>query len=165
MSMPETSKPRASLSVVDGAMMVVGIIIGIGIFKTPQLVAMFVPNEWVFVGVWIAGGIVTLIGALVYAELAAAYPSTGGEYHFLTRAFGQQVGFMFAWARTTVIQTGAIAAVAFVLGDYAQQLFSLGPSGPAIYATSQFQTSCGMTRVAAFPTRLKMNTRSTASWI
>ena len=134
MSMPETSKPRASLSVVDGAMMVVGIIIGIGIFKTPQLVAMFVPNEWVFVGVWIAGGIVTLIGALVYAELAAAYPSTGGEYHFLTRAFGQQVGFMFAWARTTVIQTGAIAAVAFVLGDYAQQLFSLGPSGPAIYA-------------------------------
>jgi basic amino acid/polyamine antiporter, APA family len=134
MSTSETSKPRASLSVIDGAMMVVGIIIGIGIFKTPQLVAMFVPNEWVFVGVWIAGGIVTLIGALVYAELAAAYPSTGGEYHFLTRAFGQDVGFMFAWARTTVIQTGAIAAVAFVLGDYAQQLYSLGPFGSAIYA-------------------------------
>lgn len=129
-----TAGPRASLSVVDGALMMVGIIIGIGIFKTPQLVAMFSPNEWVFIGAWVAGGLATLIGALVYAELAAAYPSTGGEYHFLTRALGRPVGFMFAWARTTVIQTGAIAAVAFVLGDYAQQLFSLGPYGSAIYA-------------------------------
>jgi basic amino acid/polyamine antiporter, APA family len=115
-------------------MMMIGIIIGIGIFKTPQVVAMSVSNEWMLVGVWIAGGIITLIGALVYAELAAAYPSTGGEYHFLTRALGYPVGFMFAWARTTVIQTGAIAAVAFVLGDYAQQLYSLGPYGSSIYA-------------------------------
>ena len=80
-----------------------------------------------------AGGVATLIGALVYAELAAAYPSTGGEYHFLTRAYGQPVGFLFAWARTTVIQTGAIAAVCFVLGDYAQQIWSLGTYGAAIY--------------------------------
>ena len=79
------------------------------------------------------GGVATLIGALVYAELAAAYPSTGGEYHFLTRAYGQPVGFLFAWARTTVIQTGAIAAVCFVLGDYAQQIWSLGTYGAAIY--------------------------------
>jgi basic amino acid/polyamine antiporter, APA family len=134
MTTQQTGTPRASLSVTDGALMMVGIIIGIGIFKTPQLVAMFTPNEWVFVGVWIAGGLATLIGALAYAELAAAYPSTGGEYHFLTRAFGQPLGFLFAWARTTVIQTGAIAAVAFVLGDYAQQLYSLGPYGSAIYA-------------------------------
>ena len=134
MNTRQSGAPRASLSVTDGAMMMVGIIIGIGIFKTPQLVATFVPNEWMFIGVWIAGGVITLIGALVYAELATAYPSTGGEYHFLTRALGRPVGFMFAWARTTVIQTGAIAAVAFVLGDYAQQLYSLGTYGSAIYA-------------------------------
>ena len=126
--------PRASLSVLDGALMMIGIIIGIGIFKTPQLVATFSPNEWTFVGLWIAGGLTTLIGALVYAELAAAYPSTGGEYHFLTRALGPSIGFLFAWARTTVIQTGAIAAVAFVLGDYAQEILPLGSYGPAIYA-------------------------------
>jgi basic amino acid/polyamine antiporter, APA family len=126
--------PRATLSVTDGALMMVGIIIGIGIFKTPQLVAAFSPNEWTFVGLWIAGGVTTLIGALVYAELAAAYPSTGGEYHFLTRALGPSVGFLFAWARTTVIQTGAIAAVAFVLGDYAQEVLPLGAYGSAIYA-------------------------------
>jgi amino acid transporter len=113
--------------------MMVGIIIGIGIFKTPQIVALNVSSEAWFVGAWVLGGVATLIGALVYAELAAAYPSTGGEYHFLTRAYGQPVGFLFAWARTTVIQTGAIAAVCFVLGDYAQQIWSLGTYGSAIY--------------------------------
>lgn len=131
-----TSAPRATLSALDGTLMIVGIVIGIGIFKTPQMVAMNVGSEAQFVAIWVAGGLITLIGALVYAELAAAYPSAGGEYHFLTRALGQPVGLLFAWARTTVIQTGAIAAVAFVLGDYAQQLYSLGGSGAAIYAAA-----------------------------
>jgi APA family basic amino acid/polyamine antiporter len=134
MTTPQPGAPRASLSVTDGALMMVGIIIGIGIFKTPQLVALNVGSDAMFIAVWAFGGLVTLIGALVYAELAAAYPSTGGEYTFLTKAYGQPVGFLFAWARTTVIQTGAIAAVAFVLGDYAQQLYSLGEFGSAIYA-------------------------------
>jgi amino acid transporter len=133
MTQQKSGAPRASLSVVDGALMMVGIIIGIGIFKTPQIVALNVSSEAWFVGAWVLGGVATLIGALVYAELAAAYPSTGGEYHFLTRAYGQPVGFLFAWARTTVIQTGAIAAVCFVLGDYAQQIWSLGTYGSAIY--------------------------------
>jgi amino acid transporter len=133
MTQEKSGAPRASLSVVDGALMMVGIIIGIGIFKTPQIVALNVSSEAWFIGAWVLGGVATLIGALVYAELAAAYPSTGGEYHFLTRAYGQPVGFLFAWARTTVIQTGAIAAVCFVLGDYAQQIWSLGTYGSAIY--------------------------------
>ena len=136
MTTQQSGAPRASLSVTDGALMMVGIIIGIGIFKTPQLVALNVSSEAWFIGAWVLGGIATLIGALVYAELAAAYPSTGGEYHFLTRAYGQPVGFLFAWARTTVIQTGAIAAVCFVLGDYAQQLYSLGTYGSAIYGAT-----------------------------
>jgi amino acid transporter len=136
MTEQKTGAPRASLSVVDGALMMVGIIIGIGIFKTPQLVALNVSSEAWFIAAWVLGGVATLIGALVYAELAAAYPSTGGEYHFLTRAYGQPVGFLFAWARTTVIQTGAIAAVCFVLGDYAQQLYSLGAYGSAIYGAA-----------------------------
>ncbi len=128
--------PRASLSIVDGALMMVGVIIGIGIFKTPQIVALNVPSDSWFIAAWVLGGLATLIGALVYAELAAAYPSTGGEYHFLTRAYGKGVGFLFAWARTTVIQTGAIAAICFVLGDYAQQIYSLGTYGSAIYGAA-----------------------------
>jgi amino acid transporter len=126
--------PRASLTIVDGISMVVGIVIGIGIFKLPSLVAMNVPDGVTFISVWVVGALITLIGALVYAELAATYPSTGGEYHFLSLALGQSTGFLFAWARISVIQTGAIAAVAFVFGDYAQQVFSLGAHGAAIYA-------------------------------
>jgi amino acid transporter len=133
MAVQEQGAPRASLSVFDGVSIVIGIIIGIGIFKLPSLVAGNVPDGFTFIAVWVIGAVITLIGALVYAELAAAYPSTGGEYHFLSRALGLPTGFMFAWARISVIQTGAIAAVAFVFGDYAQQVFSLGPHGPAIY--------------------------------
>jgi amino acid transporter len=134
MSTQQPATPRASLSMTDGTAMMVGLIIGVGIFKLPQLVALNTDSGMAFLGMWLLGGLITLIGALVYAELAAAYPSTGGEYHFLTRALGSDVGLLFAWARTTVIQTGAIAAVAFVFGDYAQQLWPLGAYGPPIYA-------------------------------
>jgi amino acid transporter len=126
--------PRASLSVIDGVAMIVGIVVGIGIFKTPPLVASNVDSGTAFIALWVAGGLITLIGALVYAELASSYPSTGGEYHFLSCAFGPGVAFLFAWARVSVIQTGAIAAVGFVFGDYAQQAYSLGAYGSAIYA-------------------------------
>ncbi|HWP24746.1 MAG TPA: amino acid permease [Xanthobacteraceae bacterium] len=126
--------PQASLSVLDGVAVMVGIVVGIGIFKTPSLVAANVDSGATFIGVWLLGGLVTLIGALCYAELAAAHPSAGGEYHFLQRAYGRVPATLFAWARGTVIQTGAIALVAFVFGDYASQLVPLGPNGSAIYA-------------------------------
>lgn len=136
MSAPGDEAPRASLSVADGVAMLVGIVVGIGIFKTPQMVAANVDTELGFVAAWLLGGGVTLIGALVYAELGSAYPSTGGEYAFLSRALGRNVGLLFAWARLTVIQTGAIALVAFVFGDYAQRVLSLGRWGPTVYAAA-----------------------------
>ena len=125
---------RSILSVADGVAIMVGIVVGIGIFKTPPLVAANVDSELAFIGAWVAGGFVTLIGALCYAELASAHPHAGGEYHFLARALGRPVAILFGWARGTVIQTGAIAAVAFVVGDYAAQVLPLGPHGPGIYA-------------------------------
>jgi amino acid transporter len=128
------SAPQARLTVLDGVAIMVGIVVGIGIFKTPPIIAANVGSEAAFLGVWLLGGLMTLVGALCYAELAAAYPSAGGEYHFLDRAYGRSVAVMFAWARCTVIQTGAIAAVSFVFGDYAAQLFPLGAFGPALYA-------------------------------
>src|SRR5690606_7075980 len=67
-------------------------------------------------------------------ELSAATPHAGGEYHFLSRAYGKACAMLFGWARCTVIQTGAIAAVAFILGDYLSLLAPLGPYGPALYA-------------------------------
>lgn len=128
------SEPQAQLSVFDAITIMVGLVVGIGIFRTPSIVAANVGSEWMFILVWIAGGLVTLVGALCYAELSAAHPHAGGEYHFLSRAYGKSVAMMFGWARCAVIQTGAIAAVAFMLGDYLSQLIPIGPYGPALYA-------------------------------
>lgn len=134
MSQEDGSEPQASLSNFDAVTIMVGLVVGIGIFKTPSLVAGNVESELAFIMVWVAGGLVTLIGALCYAELAAAHPHAGGEYHFLSRAYGKPVAMLFGWARGSVIQTGAIAGVAFVLGDYAAQIAPLGPYGPSLYA-------------------------------
>lgn len=121
----------AGLSVLDGTAVLVGVVVGIGVFGFPPLVARYAPTEAIYMGLWLAGGLVMLIGALCYAELGSAYPGPGGEYHYLRRAWGDKVGMTFAWARGTVIQTGGIAAVAFIYGEYAQQLVPLLPSTPA----------------------------------
>ena len=134
MATAASAEPQPTLSVFDAVTIMVGIVVGIGIFKTPSLIAANVGSEAAFISVWVAGGFATLIGALCYAELAAAHPHAGGEYHFLSRAYGRPVAMLFGWARGAVIQTGAIAAVAFVLGDYAAQVAPIGPYGPAIYA-------------------------------
>jgi amino acid transporter len=126
--------PDRSLTVVDGVAVLVGVVIGIGIFGLPPLVAQQVDSALVYMGLWIAGGLVALIGALCYAELGSTYPHAGGEYHFLRRAWGSSVSLLFAWARGTVIQTGSIAAAAFIYGEYAQQLVPLGSWGAALHA-------------------------------
>jgi len=130
----EAGAPRETLSLVDGLVIVVGMVVGIGIFATPSLVAQFAGNSWLYLALWLVGGALTLVGALCYAELATAFPHAGGEYHFLSRAYGRGMALMFAWARCTVIQTGAIALVAFVYGDYAQSILPLGAKGAAIHA-------------------------------
>jgi len=136
MAAPLQSKPLRALSVIDGAVFLIGVVVGIGIFKTPSLVAANVPDEAAFYGVWLLGGFVMLVGALCYAELGSAHPDAGGEYRFLTLAYGKPVGLLFAWARGTVIQTGAIAAVAFVYGEYASVILPLGAHSIAIHAAS-----------------------------
>jgi amino acid transporter len=128
--------PRPSLRMVDAIALVVGTVIGVGIFRTPSLVAANAGNEAFALLAWVAGGFVSLVGALCYAELASAYPNAGGDYHFLTRAYGRRLAFLFAWARIAVIQTGSIALLSFVIGDYAAQLLPLGPLSPAIYAAA-----------------------------
>jgi APA family basic amino acid/polyamine antiporter len=128
------SAPKQLLSVPDGIFLVAGMVIGVGIFKLPGLVAASAASATHFFLAWIVGGIACLCGALVYAELSSRYPETGGEYLFLRRAFGDGMAFVFAWSRMTVIQTGAIAAVAFVFGEYASQIAPLGSSSTALWA-------------------------------
>lgn len=129
-----SAAPRPLLSVSDGVLLVVGMVVGAGIFKAPSIVAGNVGSGMEFALVWIAGGIASLCGALVYTELSGRFPETGGEYRFLQRAYGAGTSFVFAWSRMTVVQTGAIAAVAYVFGDYAQQILPLGARGAAIHA-------------------------------
>ncbi len=129
-----SAEPRQLLSVFDGVFLMVGMVIGVGIFKAPSVVAGNVSSGAEFLLAWLAGGLISLAGALVYAELAARHADTGGEYAFLARGLGRGTAFLFAWSRITVIQTGAIAAVAFVFGDYATQILPLGAHSAAIYA-------------------------------
>lgn len=134
LTMSTTASPKPLLSVVDAVTLIVGIVVGAGIFKTPSLVAAYAGNEMLFLLAWVLGGIVSLIGALCYAELATTYPHTGGDYHYLGRAYGQDLAFLFAWARMTVMQTGSIAMLAFVFGDYMAQLLPFGDAGVPISA-------------------------------
>lgn len=126
--------PRTLLSVGDGVFLTVGMVVGVGIFKLPSLVAGNTSSPAVFLLLWVAGGLVSLCGALVYAELAARHAETGGEYVFLQRGLGSGAAFLFAWSRMTVIQTGAIAAVAFAFGEYATQILALGRHSSALWA-------------------------------
>ncbi|WP_084625589.1 APC family permease [Salinimicrobium xinjiangense] len=126
--------PRPVLGAVDAIALIVGIVIGAGIFRTPSLVAANVDSGGMMLGVWLLGGAVSLIGALCYAELTTTFPNTGGDYHFLMRAFGKRTAFLFAWARMSVIQTGSVALLAFIFGDYASQIYSLGEYSAVFYA-------------------------------
>jgi basic amino acid/polyamine antiporter, APA family len=132
--MLEAAKPEETLSVVDAVAIVVGMVVGVGIFKTPSIVAASAESEGMVLLFWLLGGLASLVGALCYAELMCAYPHAGGDYHYLNRAFGSVPAFLYAWARMTVIQTGSVAMVAFIVGDYASEIFRLGPISQSIYA-------------------------------
>ncbi|MBC6432582.1 amino acid permease [Nostoc sp. HG1] len=130
----EVAAPKPSLTLADAVALIVGIVIGAGIFQTPALVASQAGSDIAVMLFWLMGGVISLVGALCYAGLATVYPDVGGVYYYLKRAFGRGVAFLFAWARMTVIQTGSIALLAFVFGDYVSQIWRLGTFSSSIYA-------------------------------
>jgi amino acid transporter len=133
-STDQAAAPKPTLRLADAIALIVGIVIGAGIFETPSLVADNADSAAMVLLAWLAGGAVSIAGALCYAELSTTYPHVGGNYHFLKRAFGRNLAFLFAWARMAVIQTGSIALLAFIFGDYASQLWRLGSGSSSIYA-------------------------------
>jgi basic amino acid/polyamine antiporter, APA family len=128
--------PRAVLDLKDAVALVVGIVIGAGIFRLPSLVAANTGDAQSMMLAWILGAVISLMGALCYAELASAHPNAGGEYHFLDRAYGHEVARLFAWARMTVIVPGSITLFAFLFADYASQILKLGEHSNAVYAAA-----------------------------
>ncbi|GHA79950.1 amino acid transporter [Lysobacter bugurensis] len=128
--------PRPVLHARAAFAIAIGIVVGAGIFRTPSLVAGAAATEAVFLGAWLVGGLLSIVGALCYAELASTYPQAGGDYTYLQRAFGPRTAFLYAWARLAVIQTGSIALLAYVAGDYLAQLVSIGPMSAPVYAAA-----------------------------
>jgi amino acid transporter len=131
---PQTAAPHPTLTLFDAITMIVGLIVGAGIFGTPSIVAGALGQEPMIVAAWVAGGIFSIIGALCYAELATTFPSAGGEYHFLQRAYGRSLAFLYGWARMTVIVAGSIAVFAYLFGDYMSRVIKLGPYSSPIWA-------------------------------
>lgn len=126
--------PRRHVSAAYVSMLAVAMVVGAGIFKSPALVAEAAGSPFWLFAAWAIGGAVTLMGALCYGELAAAFPNAGGDYHFLGLAYGRRLAFLFAWARFAVINTGSIALLGYVLGDYLSAAAPIGEHGAAIYA-------------------------------
>ncbi|MBC7855811.1 MAG: amino acid permease [Pirellulaceae bacterium] len=146
---PLDAAPRQQLSLLDSTCIIVGIIIGASIYESSPFIAqnasaaaVNMVGQWrefnqqaplslsgqatvsqlAIIGVWLLGGVLALIGALCYAELATAWPDAGGSYFFITRAFGKTLGFAFAWCEFWIIRPGNVGAIAFVFAVYAMKL-------------------------------------------
>ena len=150
-------QPRQQLSLWDSTSIIVGIIIGSAIYEIAPLVAAS-SGGWAarhagagwessaaqaaILGVWLLGGLIALIGAMCYAELATAFPQSGGTYVFLSQGLGRNVGFAFAWAEFWIVRPGNVGAIAFVLARYGAQL-----APPAWAALPGFQVSLAATAI------------------
>ena len=114
------------LGLFDATMLVMGGIIGSGIFVNPAEVARHVDTPFLIVGVWLLGGAIALLGALVYAELAARRPAVGGQYAYLRDAYGPLPAFLYGWSLLLVIQSGGMAAVAIIFARHLHDLVNIG---------------------------------------
>jgi len=119
---PQDSRLARRLGPFDATMLVMGGIIGSGIFVTPAEVARHVQAPLLIVGVWVLGGLIALAAAFVYAELSARRPEVGGQYAYLRDAYGQMPAFLYGWALLLVIQSGGMAAVAITFARYVGEL-------------------------------------------
>src|SRR3989454_4601297 len=116
---------------------VVGSTIGSGIFRTPASIAQRVDDVPLFLLSWVLGGVVTLCGALTYAELAALFPRSGGIYVFIREAFGPLPAFLFGWSELLIIRPGAYGAISITSSAYTLRLLGLDPAGTAVTVAGQ----------------------------
>ena len=133
---PHLATETARLGMWDAISIIVGIVVGTSIYKVPHLIFSNVSNAWIGMGAWALGGLLSLIGALCYAELATTYPRMGGDYVYLSRAYGKWVGFLFGWAQLAVILTGSIGVMAYAFGDYAVKLWDLDTEATVWFAVA-----------------------------
>ena len=141
---PAAGQPRRLLGIRHGIAMCAGMVIGSGIFKSTPMVAASISSPSGLLLVWLIGGALSFCGALCFAEMAAAFPDAGGDYHFLRKAYGPRLAFLFAWSRFAVIHTGFIAILAYVFADYVNAALPLGPHGTGWLAAGTVVLLCAI---------------------
>lgn len=124
--------PKRELSLFDSTCIIVGIIIGAGIYQMAPDIAKGAGSAWGVLAIWVIGGLLSLAGALSYAELATAYPKEGGDYVYLSKAYGRWAGFLFGWAQLTVVRPGDIVIMAFAFATYGRTIYDPLASHPQI---------------------------------
>ena len=130
------SKLVRQLGLFDSTMMMVGIVIGSGIFLTTGIMAKSIPSASLILLAWIVGGLITLTGALTYAELGAAMPEAGGQYVYLREAYGPLSGFLFGWVLFLVTMAGSIAALGVAFAEYFGYFFPFLSTKKIIFSTA-----------------------------
>ena len=160
----ETTAPKAqaeqsgfvkAMTLTDATMLVAGSMIGSGIFIVSADIARTVPSPFWLLMAWVVTGVMTLLGALAYGELAAMYPRAGGQYVFLRESMGPLVGFLYGWTLFLIIQTGTIAAVAVAFGRFLGVLIpSIGPERFTWFPRFDFAISGGAVELGLSPQRL-----------
>jgi APA family basic amino acid/polyamine antiporter len=149
-------KPRQLLGVFDATMIVMGGIVGSGIFINPYVVALRVHTPFLILGVWLLGGGLALLGAFIWAELASRLPGAGGQYLYLREAYHPSVAFIYGWVLLLVTQTGGMAAVAVTFGRYYREITGLSAGdGPVAAATLM-----GLTAINCFGVRAGSNVQN-----
>src|SRR6195256_3556968 len=127
-------------------MIVMGGIVGSGIFMNPHVVAVHVHTPFLILGVWLAGGALAMLGAFIWAELATRLPGAGGQYLYLREAFHPSVAFLYGWVLLLVTQTGGMAAVAITFSRYYREITGFSVSDGSIAAA----TLLGLTAINCF---------------
>ncbi len=133
--------PRRELTLLDSICLIVGIVVGAGIYQMPPDIARGVSGGSGLLMLWLVGGLLSLCGALGYAELASAYPQEGGDYAYLTRAYGRWAGFLFGWIQLAIVRPGDIVVMAFAFATYACAIYDplaggAFPHGQQVYAAA-----------------------------
>ena len=116
----------------DSVAINVGVVIGVGIFRTPGSIAQYLDSPGLILLTWFLGGLVALVGVLCYAELSSCLPHTGGTYVYLREAFGRPMGFLFGWTEFSIMRAGSIAGVAYIFTAYLQNFLPAFPGSEKI---------------------------------
>ena len=149
--------PRRQLGLFDATMIVMGGIVGSGIFINPYVVARHVRTPFLILGVWLAGGVLAMLGAFIWAELATRLPGAGGNYLYLREAYHPSVAFVYGWVLLLVTQTGGMAAVAVTFARYFREITGCAWSDAALASA----TLLALTAINCLGVKWGSNTQST----